>query len=283
MYVEGVTHVAVDISSPTRTERFLRKVFGLQTLHQGYWKGEYILIMGSPDPALANPGFITLHLRPGIHRGRLNHVGIGVRGQGVQAAVDDLRRRGAYVDIDGDHMLYGPEELHVQLDSFTHPPCTDDPTIKMEDCPVDPHLPCMVRGISHVAVDVATPTRMMDWLRDAFGLDGKRVFARRGEFISVAYYEDAPKDPVGRKPSLFALFLRPGLPHLRLNHIAFDVADANGAISVIESKGVNVDLGGDAMIHGPEDLWYQLDSSTAPFPVGHPANDPGVRYSDRWR
>ena len=39
-------------------------------------------------------------------------------------------------------------------------------------------------------------------------------------------------------------------------------------------------MGNDAMIHGPEDVWYQIDSRAKPIPVGHPANDPGVRYTD---
>jgi hypothetical protein len=206
----------------------------------------------------------------------------GVRGQGIQSAVEELQQRGIYVDVDGDDMLYGPEDLRIQIGSFTHPrPTPDDPVIQMmEDPRLDPDLPCMVRGINHAALDLASPTHMQDWLRDTFGMGGKRKFARRGEFISTPHYENAPRDVLGSPPRPFALFLRAGLTRVRLNHIGFEFDDSDGAIEAIESKGVTVDLAGDAMIHGPEDVWYQIASCTMPFPVGHPANDPGVRYTD---
>jgi catechol 2,3-dioxygenase-like lactoylglutathione lyase family enzyme len=282
MYIEGITHVAIDVSSPTRMERYLKEVFGLQTLRHGYWKGEYIRVMGSPDPELANPGFIYLHLRPGIPQGRLNHIGFNVCDQDIPSAVKELQQRGIYVDVDGDDMLYGPEDLRIQIDSFAHPrPIPDDPAIQMmEDPRLDPDLPCMVRGINHMAPDVAVPTRMQDWLCDTFGFDGKRKFARRGEYISGVHYENGPRDAVGRRRGLLALFYRPELTRVRLNHIAFEVDDAEGAIQVVESRGAKVDLAGDAMIHGPEDIWFQLDSRKTPYPVGHPANDPGVRLTD---
>ena len=44
--VEGITHVALELSSPTRTERYLRDVFGLQLLRQGYLRGEYVRVIG---------------------------------------------------------------------------------------------------------------------------------------------------------------------------------------------------------------------------------------------
>jgi catechol 2,3-dioxygenase-like lactoylglutathione lyase family enzyme len=282
MYVEGLTHVAIDVSSPTRMERFLKEVFGLQTLRHGYWKGEYIRVMGSPDPGLANPGFVVLHLQPGIARGRLNHIGFNVCDQSVQSAVEELQGRGMYVDIDGDDMLYGPEDLRIQIDSATQPrPMPDDPTIQMmEDPRLDPDLPCMVRGISHLGVDVAVPTRMQDWLCDTFGFDGRRKFHRRGEFISCVHYEDAPRDPVGRRPGLLALFLRGLLPRVRLNHIAFEVDDAEKGMAFLESRGHRVDLYGDVMIHGPEDVWFQLDSRKAPTSFETRRKTEGVRYSN---
>jgi hypothetical protein len=131
-----------------------------------------------------------------------------------------------------------------------------------------------------VALDVAAPTRMQDWLCNTFGFDGRRKFARRGEFISGVHYEKAPLDPKGRRPGLFALFLRGGLTQVRLNHIAFDVDDCDVAMAEVEARGAKVNMGNDAMIHGPEDVWYQIDSRAKPIPVGHPANDPGVRYTD---
>lgn len=281
MYIQGVTHVAIEVASPTRTERFLKEVFGLQTLREGYWKGEYIRVMGSPNPALSNPAFIVLYLRPGIEKGRLNYVGLDVGDQGVVPAFEELRARGTYVDVDGDYMLYAPEELRIKLDSSTKPlAIPDDPTVQMKECTLDPNLPCMALRISHVALDLGSPSRMRDWLCDTFGFDGKRQFARRGEFISGVYYENAPRDPQGRRPGLFAFFLRGGLRVARLNHVAFDVNDPDEAMAEIEAKGVKVNMGNDAMIHGPEDVWYQIDSRTKPIPVGHPANDPGVRYTD---
>lgn len=94
------------------------------------------------------------------------------------------------------------------------------------------------------------------------------------------YNKNEPKDIFGRPPRPFALFLRAGLTRVRLNHIGFEFDDSDEAIQAIESRGVKVDLAGDAMIHGPKDVWYQIASRTTPFPVGHPANDPGVHYAD---
>ena len=59
--------------------------------------------------------------------------------------------------------------------------------------------------------------------------------------------------------------------------MALEFADANAAIGALEARGVKVDLEGDAMMHGPEDMWYQIDSRVAPFPLDHPAHDPGLR------
>jgi catechol 2,3-dioxygenase-like lactoylglutathione lyase family enzyme len=121
---------------------------------------------------------------------------------------------------------------------------------------------------------------MQDWLCDTFGFDGKRKFARRGEYISGVHYEDAPKDPVGRKPGLLALFFRPELTRVRLNHFAFEVDDVERDMAILESRGIKVDLYGDVMIHGPEEIWYQLDSRKAPTSFETRRKVEGVRYSD---
>jgi hypothetical protein len=47
---------------------------------------------------------------------------------------------------------------------------------------------------------------------------------------------------------------------------------------VIETRGVKVDFPQDAIIHGPEEVWYQIDSTDAPFPINHPANQTGVTF-----
>lgn len=54
-----------------------------------------------------------------------------------------------------------------------------------------------------------------------------------------------------------------------LSHIAFDTADAEGAIGIVESRGAHVDLPQDAMNHGPEQIWYHIDNRD-PYPVDHP-------------
>ena len=282
MLIKGVTHVAIDVISPTRVERYLKETFGLQSLWVGYWKGEFVRAMGSPHYQKENPALIYLHLRPDIPKAQLNHLGFGLTTTDVDTGVAQLRERGIYVDSDGDDMLYAPEDLRIQLDSFTNPrPIpTDDQAVVIKELPVDPDLPCMVRGIHHVAVDLAVPSRMIDWLCDTFEMDGRRRFARRGELISGAFYTDAPTDPIGRRSGLLPIFKRAGLSRVRLNHIAFDVADAEGAINELEAMGEKVDLGGDAMIHGPEELWLQFDSHDTPYPVGHPANDPLIRLGD---
>ncbi|MGH2404467.1 MAG: hypothetical protein ACRDGN_08380 [bacterium] len=277
MRVLGITHVALELSSPTRTERYLRDVFGLQLLRQGYLRGEYVRVIGSPQHQRENPGFLILYNRPFIPRGRLRYIAFGVD-QDVDAAVADLRRRGE--EVDGEDIITAPMDLKIKIDSFTRPrPVSErDPSTKMADAPVDTSLPCLWRGIHHVAPDVPDHDPLLSWLEATFGLDERKTHDRRGELIRSVKYSDGRKDPVGRKPSLLPQFLRKGLTRVELNHIAFDTADAEGAIAVIESRGEEVDLPQDAMIHGPEEVWYQIDSRDTPFPVDHPANPTGVTF-----
>jgi catechol 2,3-dioxygenase-like lactoylglutathione lyase family enzyme len=276
--VEGVTHVALELSSPTRMQRWLRDVFGLQLLRQGYWKGEYVRVIGSPYHQKANPGFLILYNRPFTTRGALRHIGVAVN-QEVETAVTELRRRGH--EVDGDDIVAGPNGLRFKIDSYTEPrPMPiDDPTTKMADALVDLTLPCLPRKIHHVAPDVATPRELQDWLTVLFGFDVRRTGDRRGDLFSHVGYSDAPRDPIGRsKVGLVAIVHRPGLARAQLNHVAFETADAEDAIRVIESRGAKVDLPQDAMIHGPEEVWYQIDSYDTPYPIGHPANDPAVTF-----
>ena len=279
--IAGITHVALELSSPTRMERYLRDVFGLQLLRVGYWKGEYVRIVGSPHHQLENPGFLVLYNRPFIPRGRLRYLAFGVRNQDVESAVTELRQRG-YYDIDDEDILTAPGGLRIKIDSFDQPrpALTNDPVTKLEEVEVDEDLPCLVRGIHHVALEVARPDDLLEWQSEAFGMDHRRHHDRRAEIISQIYYEDAPADSIGRKMSLLPLFLRNGIDRTELNHIAFDVADCDQAIEILESRGVKVDFPGDAMVHGPEEIWTQLDSHDTPIPVGHPANDPGVTLID---
>ncbi|MGQ0572088.1 MAG: hypothetical protein ACT4P5_21495 [Armatimonadota bacterium] len=275
--VEGITHVALELSSPTRTERYLRDVFGLQLLRQGYWKGEYVRVIGSPTHQLGNPGFLILYNRPFIPRGRLRYIAFGVN-QEVDAAVAELRRRG--YEVDGEDIVTAPGDLRIKIDSFTRPrPLpVGDPSTKMAEGSLDRALPCLWRRIHHVAPDVPEHEPLLHWLTATFGLDERKTHDRRGELIRSVKYSDGPKDPVGRKQALLPQFLRPGNARVELNHIAFDTADAEGAIAVIESRGAKVDLPQDAMIHGPEEVWYQIDSRDTPFPVDHLANPTGVTF-----
>ena len=155
MRVEGITHVALDLAAPTRMEHYLKDAFGLQTLREGFWKRDYVRIMGSPHHQKENPGFLALHFRAGVPTGQLNHVGFGIRDLDVPAAIAELQRKGVYVDIAGDDIVYGPEDLRIQIDSLARPRPVphDDPLVVMADCPIDPNLPCLVRGIHHVGVD----------------------------------------------------------------------------------------------------------------------------------
>ena len=271
MRVKGITHVALELSWPTRMEDYLRDAFGLQTLQHGYWKGDYIRIMGSPDPELKNPGFLVLFLRTGIPEGRLRHVAFGIEDLDVPGSVEDLRGRGVYVDVDGGDILYAPEDLLIKLDSFTNPRPWDydDPNVKMEDCPVDPNLPCMVRGIHHLSFELAAPTRMRDWMEEMFGLDRKRRFHRRGEYWHGIGYSDAEKDPSGRPNSLLAIPQRPGLARVHLHHIAFDVDDMEQALGTLKTRGFEVPQT-DRIMFGPEKVWIQIDSRETPFPRDHP-------------
>ncbi|MGQ0572091.1 MAG: hypothetical protein ACT4P5_21510 [Armatimonadota bacterium] len=277
MRVLGITHVALELSSPTRMERFLRDVFGLQILRQGYWKGEYVRIVGSPTHQRENPGFLILYNRPFISRGTLRHIGVAID-QDIEPAVAELRRRG--YEVDGEDIVTGPAGLRMKIDSLTHPrPLPlNDPSTRLADAAVDPNLPCMWRGIDHVAPDAGEPARIQDWLIDVFGFDARRTGDRRGEYFSHVWYTDATRDPIGRPHSYFPIVLRPGATRVNLNHIAFETADAEGALGVLESKGVKVDLPKDCFIYGPEEVWYQIDSRETPFPIGHPANDPAVSY-----
>jgi catechol 2,3-dioxygenase-like lactoylglutathione lyase family enzyme len=265
-------------------QRYLRETFGLQTLYRGWKRGDYVRIIGSPYDQRENPGFLELHVRQSLPQGRLDHIAFGIQEHTAQEAAAALQEKGVYVDVDNDLMIYGPEGLCIQIDSFKDPiqDDTKDPTVLLEKVEVDPDLPCLVRGIHHVAIDVSVPTRMMDWLGELFDAKGKRRWARKGWYISKVYYPDGPKDPVGRQPGLMPLFRQDGLPGARLNHIAFDFPDADEAIHLLESRGVKVDLDGDAMIHGPEDIWFQIDSRDAPFGPDHEANDPGPRFTDAY-
>ena len=276
--VKGVTHVALELSSPTRMERYLRDVFGLQLLRQGYLRGEYIRVMGSPTHQRENSGFLILYNRPFIERGRLRHIGVALD-QDVDAAVAELRRRG--VEVDNEDIITGPNGLRLKIDNYTRPrPLpVNDPVTKMADAPVDTGLPCLTRKIHHVAPEVGTPSAIQDWLIELFEFDTRRAGDRRGDVFYHVGYSDAPKDPVGRSLTPFlALVYRRGLEQAQLNHIAFEMADAEGAIGLIESRGAKVDHPQDAIIHGPEEVWYQIDSHDTPYRLGHSANDPAVTF-----
>jgi catechol 2,3-dioxygenase-like lactoylglutathione lyase family enzyme len=275
MRVAGITHVALELSTPTRMERYLHDIFGMQLVAQGYLRGEYVRVMGSPTHQRTNPPIIVLYNRPFITRGRLRHVGFGVEGD-PEAAIVDLRRRG--YEVDGEDVVVAPGGLRIKIDSFAHPrlPVQGDPVTNMADSKLDPKLPCLVRGIHHLALECADPTALLDWQAEVFGMNYRRHHDRRGEWISQIYYRDATPDGIGRKMSLLPLFLRAGIERTDVNHIAFDMADSDAALGLIESRGVPVDLPQDAIIHGPEEVWYQIDSRDKPFPVDHIANQTGV-------
>jgi catechol 2,3-dioxygenase-like lactoylglutathione lyase family enzyme len=148
----------------------------------------------------------------------------------------------------------------------------------MEDCPVDPDLPCLVNGIHHLSIELSAPSRMRDWMEDVFGLDRKRTFHRRGEYWTGIGHSDAETDTIGRTKSLFAIPQRPGIPRVRLHHLAFDIDDTEKAIGIMEERGFEVPIT-DRIMFGPEGIWFQIDSRKTPYPVGHPTNQPGVRLS----
>jgi catechol 2,3-dioxygenase-like lactoylglutathione lyase family enzyme len=277
MRLVGITHVALELSSPTRMERWLRDTFGLQLLRQGYLRGEYVRIMGSPHHQHSNPGFLYLYNRPFIPRGSLRHIAVGIDGD-VEQAVADLRRRGFEVDV--EDCITGPDGLRFKIDSLTapRPLPVDDPVTRLADAPVDVSLSCMWRGIDHVAPDAPRPSAIQDWLIDVFGFDARRTGDRRGEYFSHVWYTDNPRDPIGRPHSYFPTVLRPGAPRVNLNHIAFETKDADGALADLERRGIPVDLPKDCFIYAPEEVWYQIDSRETPFPIGHVANDPAVSY-----
>jgi hypothetical protein len=269
------THAALELSSPTRMERYLRDTFGLQLLRQGYLRGEYVRVMGSPYHQRQNPPILILYNRPFIARARLRYLAAAVDEE-VEAAVAGLRRRG--FEVDGEDIVTAPGGLRIKIDHLTHPrPLpVNDPVTKMADVPVDANLPCLPRGIHHIALDVDAHEPLASWIMDVFGFDRKQMFDRRGEYIATLRYREGPVDAVGRRPSFTPLFLRPGNPGVTLNHVAFDFADADAGIAELERRGATVDLPQDAMIHGPEEMWYQIDSRDTPYPIGHAANDPGV-------
>ncbi len=270
----GITHIALELSSPTRMERYLHDVFGLQLLRQGYWNGEYVRVMGSPLASSHPLGLLVLYNRPFIPRGRLRHIGFAVDGA-VDDAVVSLRRRG--YEVDGEDIVTGPGGLRIKIDSASHPrPLPGGPSTRLADAPLDPNLPCLVRNIHHVALECDDPAAALSWQAEVFGMDFQRHHDRRGELISQIYYSHGTPDAIGRKMSLLPLFLRRGVERTDLNHIAFDMADAEAAIGIIESRGAKVDFPQDAIIHGPEEVWYQIDSVEEPFPINHPANQTGV-------
>jgi hypothetical protein len=269
------THAALELSSPTRMERYLRDTFGMQLLRQGYLRGEYVRMMGSPHHQRANPPMLILYNRPFIPRARLRYLAAAVDEE-IEDAVAGLRRRGC--EVDGEDIVTGPGGLRIKIDNVARPrPLPmNHPVTKIADMPVDPHLPCLVKGINHIALDVPAHEPLVGWIMEMFGFDARQMFDRRGEYIATVRYSDGPRDRVGRLRGFTPLFLRPGNPGVTLNHIAFEFSDADAAIAELESRGAKVDLPQDAMIHGPEEMWYQIDSRDTPYPIGHPANDPGV-------
>lgn len=276
--VQGITHVALELSSPTRMERYLRDIFGLQLLRQGYLRGEYVRVIGSPHHQRDNPGFLMLYNRPFIPRGRLRYIAFGVD-QEIEDAVINLRRREYAVDT--EDIVTGPGDLRIKIDSFSKPRPLPmhDPMTKMEDMPIDSALPCLWRGIHHVSPDVPAHGPLLDWLSAAFGMDlRKDIVDRRGEMVTSVKYSDGTRDAIGRLPPILTQFVRSGIQRVELNHIAFDTPDAEGSIEVIEGRGAPVDLPGDALIYGPEEIWFQIESKDTPFPVNHQANQVGVTF-----
>jgi catechol 2,3-dioxygenase-like lactoylglutathione lyase family enzyme len=275
MRAVGITHVAVELSSPTRMERWLHDVFGLQLLRQGYWRGEYVRIIGSPHHQQRNPGFLVLYNRPFIPRARLRYIAVGID-EPIEDAVVALRRRGC--DVDSEDIVTGPEGLRLKIDSFIAPRPTPahDPATVMAAADVDTTLPCLWRGVHHMAIDLAHPPAMQRWLCALFGFDFTRTGDRRGEYFHHVAYKDAKRDPVGRRGGMFPIVGRRDTSRADLHHIAFETADSEGAIRDLEAKGVPVDLPKDGFVYAPEELWLQIDSRETPFPHRHPANEPAV-------
>jgi hypothetical protein len=269
------THIALELSSPTRMERYLRDTFGLQLLQQGYLRGEYVRVMGSPYHQRKNPPLLILYNRPFIPRCRLRHIGAAID-EDIDSAVAGLRRRG--YELDAEDIVTAPGGLRIKIDHLERPrPLpVHDPVTKMADMQVDTKLPCLVRGIHHVALDIDSHEPFQSWIMELFGFDLMQMFDRRGEYIATTRYSDSPVDKVGRRPGFTPMFLRPGNPGVTFNHVAFDFPDADAAIKEIESRGVKVDLPQDAMMHTSEETWFQIDSRDTPYAIGHPANDPGV-------
>ena len=274
--VARISHVALELSSPTRMERYLRDAYGMQLLRVGYLRGEYVRIVGSPFDQRENPGFLHLYNRPFIPRGRLRHIAFAGAEAPTEEGVAALRARGHIVEA--DDTLVGPGDLVIKIDSLQNPrpDPVGDPITRMVEVEVDTALPCLVRSVHHVALEVNDPDAVLAWQSRLFGFDHRRDHDRRGELIAQIYYSDGPLDGIGRRMSLLPCFTRRGVPRTELNHIAFEVDDCDAAIDHMEARGFKVDAPADAMLHGPEEVWTQIDSRARPIPVGHPANDPGV-------
>ena len=115
-------------------ELYLKKVFGLQKIYEGYWKGEYVLALGLPNADSNNKGKLILHRRTGIKKSHLNYIGFGIRDMDIDKAIMTLQDNGTYVDEEGGDIVYGPENFQVKIDSFKKPRKfpVNDPTIKLK-------------------------------------------------------------------------------------------------------------------------------------------------------
>ena len=120
-----------------------------------------------------------------------------------------------------------------------------------------------VTGIQHVAYDVESPTRQVQFLR-AFGLDALYTFNRRGRYITCVGDPTAAPYPDGRPDILLAIFFTPGVSRARLNHICFEVEDVEDAIRRIRKNGIEVDEEDADRIYGPEGLVFQVESKSRP-------------------
>jgi catechol 2,3-dioxygenase-like lactoylglutathione lyase family enzyme len=120
-----------------------------------------------------------------------------------------------------------------------------------------------VNGIQHVAYDVQSPTRQVQFLR-SFGLDALYTFNRRGRYITCVGDPTAPPDQNGRPDVILPIFFTPWVRRARLNHICFEVEDVEDAIRQIRRSGVEVDEEDADRIYGPEGLVFQVESRTKP-------------------
>jgi hypothetical protein len=109
----------------------MEDVFGLDRKRTFHRRGEYWHAVGYADAAEDAIGrpltLFTIPQRPGIPRARLHHLAFDV--DDAKKAIEKIEERGFEVPVT-DRIMFGPEGIWIQIDSFDAPFPRNHPTMQ---------------------------------------------------------------------------------------------------------------------------------------------------------